>query len=149
MNVRWSLQFVTTTVKTKLAAFYALVMLGIISMRLISEVVMVSLQMQCSLGTFLCQTDINECMEESHSCDRERGVCENTDGSYRCSCKDGYTGAGTNGSCDGACISLSQMVQQYSTRFYGTNISKKYDHGVVYRCTCEYVHTQEPRYYEP
>ncbi|XP_035687852.1 E-selectin-like isoform X2 [Branchiostoma floridae] len=36
---------------------------------------------------FICQTDINECSNDNGGCSHN---CENTDGSYRCICQDGY-----------------------------------------------------------
>ena len=44
--------------------------------------------------------DINECVTGDADCD-ENGFCENTDGSFLCSCNPGYTGLGTNGTCEG------------------------------------------------
>ena len=38
--------------------------------------------------------DINECEEGTHTC-HQNAVCVNTNSSYKCSCKDGYTGNGT------------------------------------------------------
>ena len=40
--------------------------------------------------------DINECELGTDDCDAERGVCNNTDGSYTCSCKPGFSGDGLN-----------------------------------------------------
>lgn len=37
-------------------------------------------------------TDINECVE-GNPCDKN-AACSNTDGSFMCSCQDGYTGDG-------------------------------------------------------
>ena len=34
-------------------------------------------------------------MSGAHSCDKTNGYCENTIGSYKCSCKQGYHGDGT------------------------------------------------------
>ncbi|XP_072330227.1 uncharacterized protein [Scyliorhinus torazame] len=42
-----------------------------------------------------CNTDVDECSTDIHNCDRRAGKCNNTDGSYTCSCKDGYEGDGT------------------------------------------------------
>ena len=39
--------------------------------------------------------DIDECLKEIHGCD-VNAVCNNTLGSYKCTCKDGYEGNGTN-----------------------------------------------------
>ena len=40
-------------------------------------------------------TDIDECLKEIHGCD-VNAKCNNTLGSYKCTCKDGYEGNGTN-----------------------------------------------------
>ena len=37
--------------------------------------------------------DINECEDDTDSCD-ENADCTNTDGSYTCSCRPGYSGNG-------------------------------------------------------
>lgn len=42
-------------------------------------------------------TDIDECLTGEHNCD----TCENINGSFKCSCKPGFTGAGVMGSCTG------------------------------------------------
>ena len=39
--------------------------------------------------------DINECETEKHQCD-SNAFCNNTKGSYICTCKPGYTGNGVN-----------------------------------------------------
>ena len=38
-------------------------------------------------------SDINECSEKTHSCDKN-ATCTNTDGSFNCNCQIGYTGDG-------------------------------------------------------
>ena len=43
-------------------------------------------------------TDIDECALDSRVCD-ENANCTDTDGSFQCSCVDGYTGNGTH--CEG------------------------------------------------
>ena len=47
---------------------------------------------------FLYHTDIDECSDGTHSCDPD-AKCDNTDGSYQCTCNKGYSGDGTF--CDG------------------------------------------------
>ena len=39
--------------------------------------------------------DIDECSTNSHNCDA-KAVCNNTEGGYNCSCKDGFAGNGEN-----------------------------------------------------
>lgn len=52
---------------------------------------------------FLWNADIDECNEET-PCDLN-AVCVNFDGSFNCSCMEGYTGNGTL--CDGKSFTLS------------------------------------------
>jgi hypothetical protein len=47
---------------------------------------------------FSISTDINECSENTHNCDRN-ATCTNTEGSFNCPCKNGFRGNGT--SCKG------------------------------------------------
>ncbi|XP_073241348.1 uncharacterized protein [Porites lutea] len=42
-----------------------------------------------------CENDINECKEGTHNCS-SNAVCNNTKGSYNCTCKPGYEGNGNN-----------------------------------------------------
>jgi len=42
--------------------------------------------------------DVNECLANNGGCN-PNAICENTIGSYNCSCKVGYSGNGT--SCEG------------------------------------------------
>ena len=42
---------------------------------------------------FVLATDINECYEGTHNCD-PLANCVDTDGSYTCECRIGYTGTG-------------------------------------------------------
>ncbi|KAM7452440.1 hypothetical protein ABFA07_000115 [Porites harrisoni] len=42
-----------------------------------------------------CENDINECKEGTHNCS-SNAVCNNTKGSYNCTCKPGYEGDGNN-----------------------------------------------------
>ena len=44
---------------------------------------------------FFVDLDTNECTEGKHDCD-VNAECNNTLGSYKCTCKDGYEGNGTN-----------------------------------------------------
>ena len=41
-------------------------------------------------------SDINECTENQHDCDRAGGQCINTQGTYLCICISGYAGNGVN-----------------------------------------------------
>ena len=43
--------------------------------------------------TFHCIIDIDECDEGLHECD-PNAMCQDSDGSYNCSCKAGYIGDG-------------------------------------------------------
>ena len=45
-------------------------------------------------------SDINECMRGNHTCDGN-ALCSDTDGSFNCTCNNGYTGSGMIGECLG------------------------------------------------
>ena len=49
-------------------------------------------------------SDIDECIDGTHGCD-VNAECNNTQGSYNCTCKDGFHGNDTN--CTGECSYLS------------------------------------------
>ena len=51
---------------------------------------------------FLCllTADVNECIEGTHDC-HPQATCQNTEGSFTCSCNPGFTGNGS--SCTGKC----------------------------------------------
>ncbi|XP_076821613.1 uncharacterized protein LOC143468345 isoform X3 [Clavelina lepadiformis] len=51
----------------------------------------------CSTSTqfYMCERDIDECNLNLDNCD-ENAECTNTDGSFTCTCKSGYTGDGMN-----------------------------------------------------
>ena len=44
---------------------------------------------------FLPVSDINECQENTDTC-HDNATCSNTEGSFDCQCKQGYTGDGIN-----------------------------------------------------
>ena len=49
--------------------------------------------MKYSISISFVLLDIDECLIASHACDVTAN-CTNTDGSYNCTCKEGYTGDG-------------------------------------------------------
>ena len=51
----------------------------------------------------LCFKDINECEANTYPC-HKNASCDNTIGSYECTCEDGFHGNGTT--CEGSFISL-------------------------------------------
>mgnify|MGYP001798054673 CR=1 FL=1 len=53
------------------------------------------------LRKFFLTPDVNECKDRSHRCDKNAN-CTNTDGSYTCMCRSGYSGDGYN--CSGKCF---------------------------------------------
>ena len=44
--------------------------------------------------------DVDECELDLDNCD-VNAMCSNTIGSYTCACNEGYTGEGSNGTCEG------------------------------------------------
>ncbi|XP_068719980.1 uncharacterized protein [Montipora capricornis] len=59
----------------------------------------------CRVGYtgYLCETDIDECSINSHSCD-VNAVCTNTKGSYKCTCISGFSGDGNTCSDIDECV---------------------------------------------
>ena len=55
-------------------------------------------------------TDVNECVEGLHGCDRN-AICDNTVGSYNCTCRPGLIGDGRN-----SCISTSKDANHFVWR---------------------------------
>ena len=54
-------------------------------------------------------TDINECVSpETNDCDLN-AECSNTEGSYSCSCNEGYTGDGRN--CTGTVLHAWNLIR--------------------------------------
>lgn len=60
-------------------------------------------------------SDIDECSAESNPCD-ENADCTNNDGSYICTCKEGFAGNGAT--CEGLtkCFKLFQSVNCHKTK---------------------------------
>ena len=54
--------------------------------------VVCKLNVSCSVYFYL---DIDECEEQIFNCHAD-AVCNNTNGSYMCNCKDGFSGDGHN-----------------------------------------------------
>ena len=54
--------------------------------------------------TFFSSEDVNECNTHNGHCEHE---CHNTDGSYYCSCNDGYGLGGNGHSCAGVFVKLN------------------------------------------
>ena len=54
--------------------------------------------------SFLSQSDIDECSADSSLCD-ENADCTNNEGSYSCTCKQGFTGNGT------VCAGIHDVIQ--------------------------------------
>jgi len=66
---------------------------------------------------FSIASDIDECSAESNPCD-ENADCTNSDGSYNCTCKQGFTGNGT--SCEG----FPFVIKAFSIHCHKTKIKE-------------------------
>ncbi|XP_035687851.1 fibrillin-1-like isoform X1 [Branchiostoma floridae] len=73
---------------------------------------------------FICQTDINECSNDNGGCSHN---CENTDGSYRCICQDGYQLSG---------LTDCRDINECSNDNGGCSHNCKNTDG-SYRCICQ------------
>ncbi|XP_078572329.1 uncharacterized protein LOC144859503 [Branchiostoma floridae x Branchiostoma japonicum] len=73
---------------------------------------------------FICQTDINECSNDNGGCSHN---CENTDGSYRCTCQDGYQLSG---------LTDCRDINECSNDNGGCSHNCENTDG-SYRCTCQ------------
>ncbi len=45
--------------------------------------------------------DIDECVRDTHTCNRSLATCTNTQGNFDCSCITGFTGDGVEDNCSG------------------------------------------------
>ena len=54
-----------------------------------------------------CFADVNECITGEHNCDANAD-CNNTEGSFECTCKGGYSGNGVD--CIGDYISVKSWI---------------------------------------
>ena len=72
------------------------------------------------LKWFLCNLlDIDECAEGTDDCDDDtRAVCTNTNGSYTCTCKSGFSGSGASGTCKGLGNSFNFSLLLCTTVFF-------------------------------
>ena len=52
--------------------------------------------------------DVDECSSGRHNCST-KAVCTNTEGSYNCTCKEGYTGDGRN--CSGELMDVNLFLK--------------------------------------
>ena len=62
------------------------------------------------MGNLLCNfahVDINECTMSSNPCDQN---CTNNNGSFVCSCTNGYVLDDDQRSCDGKCVSPNKEM---------------------------------------
>ncbi|XP_022795533.1 protein kinase C-binding protein NELL2-like [Stylophora pistillata] len=73
-----------------------------------------------------CEKDIDECSKGGHTCDVNAN-CQNTNGSYNCSCKKGYTGDGRS------CSDIDECVTEKDE--CGTDAVCNNTEG-SYNCTC-------------
>ena len=74
-------------------------------------------------------SDMDECMDGTHGCD-VNAECNNTKGSYNCTCKDGFHGNGTN--CTGNYPEL--FYRSVNTNIHSNNLCPDLSYLPVLRC---------------
>ena len=57
--------------------------------------------------SYTCFVDVNECITGDHNCDANAD-CNNTEGSFECTCKPGYSGNGVD--CTGDYILVKTWI---------------------------------------
>ena len=67
-------------------------------------------------------TDINECLQND-TCD-ENANCTNTDGSFMCTCYEGFSGDGQT--CTGVCIHTYITLSEYTRNYKYIRTSEFY-----------------------
>ena len=67
------------------------------------------IEIECILRFVILSSDIDECSADSSPCD-ENANCTNSDGSYTCNCKQGFSGNGTV--CEGVFWSPTVVCDQ-------------------------------------
>ena len=77
----------------------------------------------CLIKTSL-STDVNECVEGLRGCD-PKAICDNTVGSYNCTCRPGLTGDGRN-SCTEGCEPLFVETYRISQKLLRTIVNSDY-----------------------
>lgn len=59
--------------------------------------------------------DVDECRDGTHQC-RYNQICENTRGSYHCTCPRGYRSQGVGRPCVGTCLCLELNPVRYNIK---------------------------------
>lgn len=70
--------------------------------------------------TFFFTLDVNECADGTHTC-HSNATCTNTDGSYSCACKVGFSGNGSN------CTGTLTRANMQTFSFYVVDFSFAHD----------------------
>ena len=79
-------------------------------------------------------SDIDECIDGTHRCD-VNAECNNIQGSYNCSCKDGFHGNGTN--CTGNYPKLFYM--SVNTNIHSNNLYPDLSYLPVLKCLIKQI----------
>ena len=86
--------------------------LSVHNISLLSHTVLRRIDSRCILTKINYHSDVDECRSSSHNNCSINAICNNTKGSYNCSCKPGYSGNGHN--CSSGC--LRSFIEYYLLR---------------------------------
>ena len=77
-------------------------------------------------------SDINECSKNSHNCSYTTATCTNTNGSFKCACKPGFSSNGHN------CTGTEHYLEPDNLSFHHNKATQLAEEESLYILTCYY-----------
>ena len=100
---------------------------------------------------FFCFAEIDECLENTHNCNKVTATCQNTEGAFFCACHSGYTGDGVDCEDIDECLVDPTLCHEMATC---TNLQGSYScvclHGYIladdgYTCNGKWLFVSTPQ----